>query len=91
MRTEIVQCDRCKQTVKEVITIKIVNTNVEEDKQPEMEIDRHLRIFNEARVIHPTISRDICYDCTEILLRWLGHQENELDAVDKSGDSGVGS
>ena len=77
MRIEILKCDRCKQKVNELIDFQFVNTNNPDDNDGDGEKGMMWPMLPKQKQ-YPTVQGGLCYDCIQIISRWLGHPENEL-------------
>ena len=78
MEITVLKCDRCKQEVDGLIGFNFINRTVE----PEEDKDNNnllTTMFGKRRE-YPTIRGGLCFNCTEELLRWLGHPENSLNS-----------
>ena len=73
----IKKCDRCKCVADNLIDLDLVNKNVS-IKEDEDDLQPTLTAMLRGRS-YPRIDTELCYNCVEDLLRWLGHVENDLN------------
>lgn len=70
---EILKCDRCRCELEKEFFVKIQIIDYDRSKTKEIE-----DLFFGATLEYQNASWDLCYDCGKLILKFLGHIENEL-------------
>ena len=80
MEITVLKCDRCKREVEGLIEFSFINRNVQPEDNEKPEQDRgFFGLMYGKQKEYPAIRGGLCFNCTEEVLRWLGHQENVLN------------
>ena len=78
MKETIKKCDRCKRKTDLLVDIFIINVNVEDESRADEANKGWAQFWAVPAKRHPEMKLEICYDCMNLLCRWVEHEENYL-------------